>query len=153
MPGVRPLVMGYFLAYRIVPLCWEATSRKIFPKHLLCDWHFHDVQNASSDWSCPYDGKMWPNFVFRTWWKLKLRIFSSYLTTNFTEPFAAFNSSTAFSWCSPSTETPFTERSWSPRFKPPWRSATPPTNIVVPLMIQRTRILNKFIWDIQVVWP
>ncbi len=39
---------------------------------------------------------------------------------------AALSSSTAFSWCSPSTETPLTLRSWSPRLRPPTRSATPP---------------------------
>lgn len=50
--------------------------------------------------------------------------YGNYLTQRTTFPMAAFNNSTAFSWCpfSPSTFTPFTEISWSPLRRTPCRS-------------------------------
>lgn len=84
---------------------------------LLVKSHLHFLQNFRGIADNKFDRST----------RLKKRIICwDYLSKFIDEIFTCFKSSTAFSWCSPSTETPFTERSWSPRFKPPTLSATPP---------------------------
>ena len=60
------------------------------------------------------------NLVF-----ISSRTLGLYCTTKRTVPTVFFTNSTAFSWFSPSTVYPLTERSWSPLLRPPSLAATP----------------------------